>query len=284
MTEEKKQDLPEEKKEEFIDETNNEAIKEFLKKDGVVEKEPEPDKEEEPKKEEVETIAPKDPEPKEPEIPLEDVVEEVKNKTREEYKEEILKSLNITKEDKKDAEDAGFKFPWEKRGEDRPATWKEQSEGTYEYLKFKEAEEAKIKQESDRKSAEDNEKRLESLNKEWDSQIDYLRKEGHIPDVSPIIKEKLSKGESLSEEDKKDPGIVASAEIFETMYKVSGDREKKGLSPISDVIHIYNRFYKKNKPAGSTAPVSGGKKPIEVEGEEVPYERLHKSSFEDLVG
>ena len=274
MAKENKQDLPE-KEEGTIDETNNEAIKEFLGEDKPVEA---------PEAKEVETITPEKPE--EPEVPLEEIVKEVKEKTKEEakeeYKAEVLKALGYDEKSRDKAKEEGYVPPWEKRGEASPATWEEEREAGYEYSKFRESEEEKTKQASDKVAADADKERLAVWNKEIDAQLDYLRKEGHLPEIDFEVNKRRVAG-TLTDEDKKDPGIVAQTDLFNTMVKVTQEREAEGQPAISDIIHIFSRYHKPKKPAGAKAPVSGGGKFVETQSEEPPYEDIHNASFEQIV-
>ena len=284
------QDTPiEENKEEVdtpdegsIDETN-ETVKEFLGEDvteEVVEEPTDTKTEEKP----AETIVEEVETPKEPEVPLEEVIEEVKAKTKEETKQEILKALGMSEEEKVVAEEQGYKFPWEKRNEDAPKNWKEVVDASIEYQTFKKDEEQKILAEDDKKKLAVMQEREAQINTEWDSQLAYLRNEGLVPEIAPEIQKKLNDGKILTKAEREDRGLKVQADIFNKMYEVSQDREKKGLPPITDVIHVYSRYYKAPVQAGKDAPVSGGNVPISSgEGEDISYEQLRNSSFTDLV-
>jgi hypothetical protein len=223
--------------------------------------------------------------PEEPSVPLEEIAEEIKNKTKEEVNDEILKALGMSKEEKEIVEEAGYKFPWEQRGEEAPKDWKEVVDAAIDYQNFKKEEEDKVKSEAERQQMAIQQEREEAINLEWDSQLDYLREQKLIPDIAPEIKKKISEGKMLTLQEREDAGLKAQAGIFETMYKLSVEREKQGLSPITDVVHIFNRYYEKpKKPAGADAPVSGGSIPIQSnEDEDIPYEKLRNATFEDLV-
>ena len=220
-----------------------------------------------------------------PEVPLEEVVEEVKKQTRDEVKSEVLKSLGITKEEKKEAEESGFKFAWEARGEDAPASWIENADETLRYQEFKKAEQDKVLKEQERVSLADTEARRATVNAEWDSQLDYLRAEGLIPEIDKKIAQKLKDGKILTAEEKTDAGLKAQGDIFGTMWQIAQEREAQGLQPIADVVHVFNRYYKtKQAPmTGKKAPVSGGSIPISGKEDEVTYDELHSKEFEDLI-
>jgi hypothetical protein len=261
---------------------NNDTIKEFLgdqPKEEVKETDDTSTPEEKPSQE-----APSEPEST-PEVPLEEVIEEVKAKTKEEVKEEILKSLGMSKEEKQEVEDAGFKFAWEKRGEEAPASWKEQAEETVRLWNWQKEQQDLSLQETQRQQMADEQARQLTINAEWDTQLEYLRQEGLIPEVADNIQKKLKEGKILTATERQDAGLKAQVGIFEAMYQIAQEREAAGLPPIADVVHVYNRYYKaKQTPlAGRKAPVSGGSTPISQESEDVPYDDLHSKGFEDLL-
>jgi len=268
--EEKPANIPEEGN---IDESN-ETIKEFLGEnpEKVETITPEERPEEEPKEEEPEE-----------EVPLEEIVEEVKTKTKEETKQEILRALGMTEEEKEEAEKVGYKFPWEQRGEESPKDWKEVIETALEYQAFKKEEEEKALSEQQRQELAIMQEREAQINTEWDSQLEYLREEGLIPEIAPEIQKKIDEGKTLTKMDREDPGLKAQANIFEKMYEVSLEREKQGLPPITDVVHIFSRYYKPIKQPGAEAPVSGGSVPIQSDEEDITYEQLRNSDFTDLI-
>jgi len=280
------QDTPiEEKSADESNEVVSETVKSFLG-DTDFNEEPidTPTSEEKPQEDTVLNEETPKEEPQEPEIPLEEIVEEVKTKTKEETKQEILKALGMTEQEKEVAEEAGYKFPWEARGEEAPKDWKEVIDASLEYQEYKRQEYQKEQYEAQRQELAIMQEREAQINTEWDTQLEYLREEGLIPEISPEIKAKLDEGKVLTKAERTDPGLKAQADIFEKMYEVSQEREKQGLSPITDVVHIYSRYYKPTKPAGMDAPVSGGSVPISSnEDEDITYEQLRNSDFTDLV-
>jgi len=264
---------------------NNDTIKEFLGD------QPKEEVKEEPKTEEVSAPeekpspeAPSVPEPT-PEVPLEEITAEVKKQTKEELTADILKTLGMSKEEKRGVEDSGFKFAWEQRGEEAPANWKEQASETIRLWEFQKSEQDKQLKEKEKETFANEQARLTTINAEWDAQLEYLRQENLIPKINPKIVTKLKEGKLLTSEEKNDPGLKAQVGIFETMYEVARERETQGLQPIADAVHIYNRFYasKQKEMPGKKAPVSGGSVPISGGEEEVPYDELHNKGFEDLM-
>lgn len=260
---------------------NNDTIKQFL---GDQPKE-------EPKTEDIPTIeekptpeAPSAPEPT-PEVPLEEITEEIKKQTKEEVKADILKTLGMSKEEKKEVEDSGFKFAWEQRGEEAPASWKEQAAETIRLWEFQKQEQDTKLKEGQRQSMATEQARQATINAEWDAQLDYLRQEGLLPKIDPKIVTKLKEGKLLSLEERNDPGLKAQVGIFETMYEVAREREAQGLQPIADAVHIYSRYFvpKQKDLPGKKAPVSGGTTPISSGEEDINYQDLHNQDFLDLL-
>ena len=283
--EDKPQETPEEKveepKEELIDESN-EVIAEFLEEEPVKEVEKsEDEKVETPEEEEkpLETTV----EPKEPEVPLEEVVEEVREDEREKVKEKILEAIGIGKEEKKLAEETGFKFAWEKRGEDKPASWKENNEETIRLYKASLAQE-----QADAKKEQERINQLmqvanKEVNEKWNKQIDWLEESGEIPATDPKITQRLREGKVLTKAERNDPGIKAQKEIFDKMYDLDLLSGGKGTR---DAIHVYTRYIKSaksKKPAGAKAPVSGGRTPLSTGTEEITYDEVHNQDFDQIV-
>lgn len=272
------------KGEDFIDESN-ESIAEFLDEtpiDEIEDEEPvettdEEDKEDIPEEEKspVEPIV-EDEKPKE--IPIEEVIEKTTQRT--------LESMGMTKEEKKELEDEGFKFAWEQRGEDRPASWKEQSEETIRLWQYNQQKNQEKLNEVQKVQIIENEKKNKEVNDYWDEQLEELRADGLLPQISPEVKKKISEGKALSKIDRNDAGLKAQLEVFEKMYELSQQRELEGKKPITDIHHIYHRFISKKpkQPEGAIAPVSGGTKTVPMQqSEELNYQDIHNLDFEDII-
>jgi len=278
---ENNQETPIEEKTEETPEVIPESVRDFLGEEDTkeLEKETKEETEEEPEEE------PK--EEKEPEVPLEEIVEEVKTKTKDEIKADIMKALGMTEEEKVVAEEAGYKTPWEKRGEEAPKDWREVMEAGIEFQEFKKTEQDKILSETQKQELATAKAREAAINTEWDSQLEYLRAEKLIPQIDPKVKQKLSEGKNLTVQEREDPGLKAQVGIFETMYTLAQEAELQGKEPpTTDVIHTFHRYYKpKVRPSGMDAPVSGGGVPIaKAEEEEIPYDKIHEArSFEELL-
>lgn len=249
---------------------DSEAIAEFL--DEPVE-EPEDEPEEKPEEPEEE--------------PEEEVPEPVQREDFERFKEEIFEAIGAGDKAKEEIEESGFKFAWEERGEEKPASWEEQAKETVRLYKHMESQEQEKVAEAEKEKAAELAERQKAINTEWDNQIDYLVQSGEIPSPSEEVQKKLSEGKTLTKAEREDPGMKARAEIFEKMYEVGIEAEEQGRTAISDVVHIYNRFVKPNKskkPAGAKAPVSGGSRAVSQPTEDdMSWDELNKSNFEDLI-
>jgi hypothetical protein len=272
----------------FIDETNNERLAEFLdlvETDGpeqVEEKAKDEDKEDDKPEETVEPEEPKEtptPEPeKEPETPIEEVIQKTT--------EETLKQMGVSEEKKEELEEEGFQFVWEARGEDKPASWLENNKETIRLWQYEEAKKAEALKEKEQELIISAEEKTKQANDYWDEQLTDMRAEGLIPSIAPEIQQKIKDGKALTKAELQDEGIRVQGEIFEKMYQVSVDREAKNLPPVSDAYHIYYRYLSKGrkKPAGATAPVSGGTKTVPApSSEEISYDEVHNSDFADLL-
>jgi hypothetical protein len=274
MADDKVKDQP--KKEETIEDILREAYDETV-----------PKKEEEVKAEEKEEVK-----EEVPEKDLDEYKEEIKKEAKEEAKAEtqdqILKAIGITQEEKDTAESEGWQTPWEKRGENKPKDWQEAVEAGADLADFR-------KEQAERQAAQEEqvaetvrEERRQQLNKYWDEQLTELRAQGKIPDFSDTVKEKLQKGEVLSDEEREDAGLTAQVDLVKRMNEVAADRRTQGKPPIYNLKEIYYEHYDKStgERAGADAPVSGGRtsvKPAPTGEEELPYEDLHKMDFEQII-
>lgn len=223
---------------------------------------------------------------------LDEFKEEIKKEAKEEAKAEtqdqILKAIGITQEEKDQAEEEGWQTPWEKRGENKPASWQEAVEAGADLADFKRKQEEKeVVKEQEQAEAAKNERR-EQLNKYWDEQLEELRSLGKLPDFDEKVKEKISKNQPLTEEEREDPGLVAQVNLVGKMNEVAQQRRAEGKTPIYNLKEIYYEHFegKGNVRAGADAPVSGGRtsvKPSSNEEDDMTYEELHKSDFESLI-
>lgn len=292
-------ETPEEEKEEesvegksfddIIAEEPPKEPQEETKEEPEEESKEDPKEDDVPQEEEEKPVEPTTEPPEvEPEVPLVEIKDEIVKKTKEEVKEDILKAIGITEEEKQEAEDKGFKFAWEERGEEAPATWRENAEETTRFQTWQKEQQDIVLAEEEKKKLADTQERQTVINAEWDTQLDYLRSEGHLPEIDLKIKTKLKEGKVLSAQERQDTGLQAQVKLFESMFEVAQQREAEGLPPITDAVHIYSRYYKKDKQPtgtqGKKAPVSGGSTPISQKQEEETYEEIHKAEgFAELM-
>jgi len=242
-----------------------------------------PEKEtEEPVEEEVEEETPEET----PEVDAQEIADAAKEKGAEEIKEEVLKALGVSKEEKDEAEEAGYKTPWEQRGEERPKNWTEAIEAGADLAEFRRGEvDRKVKEQENATIAQETKTR-EDLNKYWDKQLDDLRADGRLTDIDDKVKEKMKKGIALSKEEANDPGLVEQRELIQTMHTVGQARKEAGQDVIYNIKEIYYEHYdQKAQPAGEDAPVSGGKKtPIMPKSEDIDYDKdIKAKTMEDII-
>lgn len=210
-------------------------------------------------------------EPKEVEVEVDP--EEIAKTIKQEYEDKLRNALGITKEDEKKAEDEGYVTPWEKRGESKPASWKEANEAAADLANWKrkkEDEEIKKVQEEQEKEAKESQKKWDDY---WDMQLKELEDEGSIPAIT-------------DKENKEDPGHLARLKLFQTMNDVNKERAKQNLPRITSLTEIYSRHYKSDEVPGADAPVSFGKKAVGGSDDKVDYtyDQIHNSSFNKLKG
>lgn len=282
------------KHEEKEEKVEKETLREIIE-DGEKEETETPEVEEETKQEEpVETDKPDEPDepvetkkPAEPEVPVEEVAEDIKTEVQEDYKKKVLEAIGITSKDEKEAKKEGYQSPWEKRGDEKPATWREALEAGAELAEYKRQVKEKEVQEAKEKSEKETKEAQEAFNAKqnqvWDGQLADLREKGRIPKVDAKVQEKITKNETLTDEDRKDPGLVAQRNLFETMYKVSVERQKEGKAQVNDLIHVYHEYFQTKKPAGATAPVSGGKPGVSTGKDDMSYEEMHNTPIHKIV-
>jgi hypothetical protein len=228
----------------------------------------------------------------EPEKDLDEYKDEIKQEAKEEARletqQQILKAIGVTKGEKDEAEEAGWQTPWEKRGESKPKSWQEAVEAGADLADFRKQAEDKVKEKEIKQAETAKKEQQEQYNKYWDEQLEDLRRAGKIPDLSDEVKEKVTKGQPLSEEERKDPGLNAQVNLINTMTEVSKQRRAANKPPIYNLKEIFYEHYTETKAqrAGADAPVSGGKtsvKPAPSGDDDMTYEQLKKSSFEDII-
>jgi len=224
--------------------------------------------------------------PQEPVLTKTEVDQKI-TETKEELLGRIRESFGLTTDEEKKMADEGLIPPWEKENR-TPADWKEIAEFGAQLAEFKrkesEAETKKIQDEQKQQADNYN----KQLNQTWDMQLDELREAGKLPKVNPAILAKMKEGRVLSEEERKDPGLAAQAELFQTMYVVSRDRASQDKPAITNMKEIFYEYYKpqrRDKVAGEEAPISGGSQAVDTGKEEqIDYKDLHNSDWYDLIG
>jgi len=159
----------------------------------------------------------------------------------------------------------------------QPLSYEEIKEATKketldEFQKMEKEKEAKTK-ETEKTAEAERGKRMTEWNKHWDNQLTELAKDNRIPQVAKEIQEKLTKNETLTDDDRKDEGLQARVKMFQL------GRENKE----SNLELVYYKYYNKKQKA-TTAPVFGSQKSVNSsEPEDFTYESINKSSFDEIV-
>lgn len=159
----------------------------------------------------------------------------------------------------------------------QPSSYEEIKEATKketldEFQKMEKEKEAKAK-ETEKTAEAERGKRMTEWNKHWDNQLTELAKDNRIPQVAKEIQEKLTKNETLTDDDRKDEGLQARVKMFKL------GRENKE----SNLELVYYKYYNKKQKA-TTAPVFGSQKSVNSsEPEDFTYESINKSSFDEIV-
>jgi len=153
---------------------------------------------------------------------------------------------------------------WQKRGEDKPADWKEVDQRIQE--KAETIAKTIVSQATEKQKAEadnaykQNQEKWRTKQMMFDSEFHALQAAGVVPEYSKEVQDKLNKGEKLSREEfDKDPGLTARREIYETA-------EQHGITPSG----AYKNYYKQSP--GAKAPVFGANVGFKQESTEHTYE------------
>lgn len=111
-------------------------------------------------------------------------------------------------------------------------------------------------------------KRYQAL---WSGQFEYLAGLGKVPKI-------------VDATDKNDPGQMVKTKLLTKLYEVLQENEKNGVDEVPTLKEIFYEFPEvlTNKVAGATTPVSGGGR-SPTSGQEMNYQDLHKSSFEEIL-
>jgi hypothetical protein len=226
---------------------------------------------------------------------IDDAKPEIKDELRSEIADDIRQEKEIIKKEAKEeavqaakddlvktltGEPKEEQAPWEKEGR-RPRDYKEvASWGKDQALKEMKSEQVEKDEEAKKVSAAN--KKVESNKQKkydeyWEKQLTELTEEGKIPAPGEDVQRKLDKGQTLTSEDKEDPGMRARAEIFEKA------RESKETN-----LRLVYFEHVKDKPessAGATAPVLGASRasrPVE-EKAGYSYEDVHNVPVDDIL-
>jgi len=186
--------------------------------------------------------------------------------------EKLMEGLGMTKTEKEAAKDELIP-PWEKRGEDRPRSWKEHAEYAAELAQWKrkreEEEIARIQEENEKEAKE----QAKKWNDYWDSELSEMEASGDFPKVN-------------DPNNPNDPGKQARVRLFAKMREVGLQRQKEGKAPITSAELIFRKYRDEilAEPAGANAPISMGKQGVSSEDEDpgYSYEEIHGSSFDQL--
>ena len=198
------------------------------------------------------------------------IKQEVKDEAVKAAKEDLAKTLT--------GEPAEEKSPWEKEGR-RPRDYKEVADWSKEQtLKEIDVRDAKKKEEADKAVKEtkqadkDKEKKW---GKYWDEQFKELVEEGKIPGINEDVQRKMDKGQTLTQEEREDPGVRARAEIWDEARK----------SKESNLRLVYFEHIKGKEDVGVDAPVFGSRrssKPV-LDKADYTYEQTRDDSVEDIL-
>lgn len=269
-------------------ETKDEGALE-IKTEDLNEETPKEEKKEEEKSEEKVESAPQPP------LDKETIKKELKEEVTQDVKEEIVSQLQGTKDEKEDAYARLEKEIWEK--ENRAPTYKEALDliktQAKEEIKTElnaEIEEEEKKAEETKKAEEAQQQELtESLNKDWDEQLEDLVKSGKIPavkdpDNNEVTIIRNAEGKEI-ERIPVDEGKKARYELFKAMYSASEERIANNQKPLTNLKEIFYEHYNKDKqPAGANAPVSGVRKSVSQDsGTTFKYSDIHNAPMEDLL-
>lgn len=224
---------------------------------------------------------------------IEEAVPDIKEEIRSEIVDDIKEEREITKKEAKDeavkaaqedlqkkltGEPEEEKTPWTKEGR-QPRDYDEVAEVIKKQtLTAVEAQEAKkvaeqAKAAKDEKASEA--KTEKKWTEHWETQLRELVEEKKIPGVSEDIQRKMDKGQTLTAEDRQDPGVVARAEIWEA----AKENKERNLRL------VYFEHIKDKSDVGGDAPVFGSRraaKPAE-EKTEYTYEETRDDSIDEIL-
>lgn len=230
----------------------------------------------------------------EPTIDKEALKEELKTELSEEVKKEVEALKTDQTPDQKDEYDKFVDDYTTKNGQ--APEWKQVATFLKEQAKteLKAELDAEVEQEKQQeleatKAQESRQQETnDTLNKQWDRQIDDLVKTGKIvgikdPNDVRVQDIKDANGKVI-EQIPLEPGKRARYELFKTMYLASEEEIQAGGEPITNLKEVFYEHYNKDKqPAGADAPIAGIRKSVSQDNGRLDYNEVHNKSFEDLL-
>ena len=126
----------------------------------------------------------------------------------------------------------------------------------------------KTAQEQQQKQVQEGAARFQTL---WKSQYTELGEKGLVPKV-------------VNAEDKNDPGNIARVKLLTKLSEVIKHNQANGIDYVPTLKEVYyeNPNILTEEVAGGDAPISGGGRTMGA-GAQMPYDKLHNSSFEELL-
>ena len=207
------------------------------------------------------------------------------NQTKLEMLDRYRKDLGLASEDEAKLEEEGFVPVWKKEKRN-PRDYDEIVAESARLSAINEEKKAQEKARIEEQKKQTTTQQTKELNDRWDSQLEDLRSQGKLPKLAAPIKDKLTKGLPLTEDDKNDPGYKAQNELFQTMYAISTKNLGENKPVVNNLKEVFYEHYQPSQsrqPAGASAPISGGSKQVSGDGDDFSYGDLKKSSFYDIV-
>lgn len=126
----------------------------------------------------------------------------------------------------------------------------------------------KTAQEQQQKQVQEGAARFQTL---WKSQYTELGEKGLVPKV-------------VNAEDKNDPGNIARVKLLTKLSEVIKHNQANGIDYVPTLKEVYyeNPNILTEEVAGGDVPISGGGRTMGA-GAQMPYDKLHNSSFEELL-
>ena len=205
-------------------------------------------------------------------------VDEIKASVKEEVVKDMISKLSVGKTEEQKAEIKKY------FADRNPRDWDEViSTAKAETLKAMEERETQKAEQSKLAEAQTKEQEAleeKNLNSYWDSQFEDLEKRGKLPVLPAEIKDKIAKGQFLSDEDKANPAVKARYDIYSMAIENGYDDIKHAFYELYEPTQVTGR-----RKAQMTAPVSAGKgsfKP-ESQSQDLNYDEIHSLKLEDIL-